>query len=188
MRAYKWLLAGGQSAFTGFVWPLPEEGRSGAWVEVGAPLSLCRSGVHACRVDQLSHWLGPELWVVELNGQVVEFDQVVLSSRARLVEKVRSWSDGGEAAFARDCARQAQDMRQSWWRDGHLSDLLMCAEVGNAPGAGYITAALAGEVAAGGERKGSDYDRGFLSERARQAQWLADRLGLAGDGRAGESG
>ena len=77
-------------------------------------------------------------------------------------------------------------MRQPWWDDGHLRDLLVCAEVGNAPGAGYITAALAGEVTAGGERNGSDYDRGFLRERARQAQWLADRLGLV-DGQAPET-
>jgi hypothetical protein len=184
MQAYKWLLAGGKSAFTGFAWPLPKGGRSGPWVEVSGPLSLCWNGVHACRVDQLSHWVGPELWVVELDGQVVELEVVVLSSRARLVEKVRSWTDWGKAAFARDCARQAQDMRQPWWRDGHLSDLLVCAEVGDAPAAGYLAAALAGEVAARGGRQGSDYDRGFLRERARQAQWLAARLALADDGRS----
>jgi hypothetical protein len=136
----------------------------------------------------LSHWLGPELWVLELDGQVLEFEVVVLSSRARLVEKVRSWTDAGKASFARACARQAQAMRQPWWDDGHLNDLMACAEVGNAPGAGYITAALAGEVAAGGGRDGSAYDRGFRRERARQAQWLADELGLADDGRAGETG
>jgi hypothetical protein len=137
----------------------------------------------------LSHWLGPELWVLELDGQVLEFEVVVLSARARLLEKVPSWTDAGKAAFARDCARQAQDMRQPWWGDGHLSDLLVCAEVGDAPAAGYLTAALAGEVAAGGGRHGSDFDRGFLSERRRQAQWLAARLGLGlgDDGCAGET-
>jgi hypothetical protein len=118
---------------------------------------------------------------------VVEFEVVVLSSRARLVEKIRSWTDGGRAAFARDCARQAQDIRQPWWDDGYLSDLLVCAEVGDAPTAGYLSAALAGEVAAGGGRDGSDYDRGFLRERTRQAQWLAERLGLPDDGRTGET-
>jgi hypothetical protein len=188
MRAYKWLLAGGQSAFTGFAWPPPEGGRAGAWVEVNGPLSLCRSGVHACRVDQLSHWLGPELWVLELGGQIVELEVVVLSTRARLVEKIPSWTDAAKAAFARACARQAQGMRQPGWGDGHLSDLLVCAEVGDAPAAGYLAAALAGEVAAGGGRYGADYDRGFLSERRRQAQWLVDELGLADDGSVGQKG
>jgi hypothetical protein len=182
MRAYKWLLAGGRSAFTGFRWPLPQGGQPGPWVEVTAPLALCRNGVHACRVDQLPHWLGPELWIVQLDGQVVEFDHVLVSSRARLVGTVHSWSAWGRPDFARDCARQAQGMRQPWWRVDHLADVLECAEKGDAPVAGYITAALAGEVAAGGGRGGPDYDRGFLAERTRQAQWLAERLGLVDEG------
>jgi hypothetical protein len=69
-------------------------------------------------------------------------------------------------------------MRQPWWRADHLADVLDCAEKGDAPAAGYLTAALAGEVAADGGRDGPDYDRGFLAERTRQAQWLAARLGL----------
>ena len=187
MDAYKWLLAGGRSAFTGFRWPLPQGGQPGGWVEVGGPLALCRNGVHACRVDQLPHWLGPELWMVQLDGEVVEFDQVVVSSRARLVETVPSWSAWGRAEFARDCVVEAQAMRRPWWRPHHLSDLLESADKGNAEVAGYITAALAGEVAAGGAREGPDYDSGFLSERSRQAQWLAERLGLVDD-RAGWQG
>jgi hypothetical protein len=145
---------------------------------VTAPLELCRNGVHVCRVDQLPHWLGSELWVVQVEGQVVEFDDVLVSSRARLVETVQSWSSWGRAEFARDCARHAQSVRQSWWHADYLTDVLQSAAVGDAPVAGYITAALAGEVAARGGRVGPDYDRGFLAERARQGRWLAERLEL----------
>jgi hypothetical protein len=184
MRAYKWLAAGGRSAFAGFQWPLPQGGQPGAWVEVSAPLVLCRNGLHACRVDQLPHWLGPELWIVQLGGQVVEFDDVLVCSRARLVETVPSWGAWGRADFARDCARHAQSMRQPWWHDDYLADVLKCAEEGNAAAAGYLTAALAGEIAAGGGRGGPDYDRAFLGERVRQAVWLTERLAL-GDEAAG---
>jgi hypothetical protein len=145
---------------------------------VSAPLALCRNGVHACRVEQLPHWLGPELWVVQLDGQVVEFDDVLVSSRARLVESVQWWSSEGRAAFARDCARQAHDMTEWGLGADELVDVDDCAEKGDAAAAGYLTAGLAGGLAAEGGRAGPRYDRGFFAERARQARWLAERVGM----------
>jgi hypothetical protein len=57
--AYKFLRPDGTGVFTRFAWPLPADGRPGAWVE--APVVSCRSGLHACRVSDLPLWLGREL-------------------------------------------------------------------------------------------------------------------------------
>lgn len=183
MRAYKWLLAGGRSAFADFDWPMPADGQPGAWVETTAPLALCGNGIHACRVGQLPYWVGPQLWVVELDGQVEEFDGILVSSRARLLEMVGSWSAGGIVDFAWDCANRAEGLRLSRWRSVELiPDVIDSAEHADAAAAGYLMAVLAGRVAAEDGRSGPDFDGGFRAERARQARWLAERLALADSG------
>jgi hypothetical protein len=176
MRGYKWLRDGGRSMFTGFWWPLPRPDQPGEWVQVSGELALCRNGFHACRLGQLSHWLGQQLWVLDLGGQVAEFDGVMVAQRARLVEMVGSWNETSRRDFVMDCAKRVGDLTAG---GQELSDVRDCADKGNAPAAAYITAVLAGEAVAGGARSGPDYDRGFLMERTRQSQWFAEHLGLA---------
>jgi hypothetical protein len=176
MRGYKWLRDGGRSMFTGFWWPLPRPDQPGEWVQVSGELALCRNGFHACRLGQLSHWLGQQLWVLDLGGQVAEFDGVMVAQRARLVEMVGSWNETSRRDFVMDCAKRVGDLTAG---GQELSDVRDCADQGNAPAAAYITAVLAGEAVASGARSGPDYDRGFLVERTRQSQWFAEHLGLA---------
>ena len=69
MRAYKVLNNSGRSDFSGSYWPLPEPGQPGEWVVAEGESRLCQNGIHATTVDQLPHWLGMELWEIELAGR-----------------------------------------------------------------------------------------------------------------------
>ena len=41
------------------VWPLPQNGEPGEWVEVEGELIPCENGLHLCRERDLIAWLGP---------------------------------------------------------------------------------------------------------------------------------
>ncbi len=122
MWAYKFTAAGGVGMFTGFPWPLPAHGNPGAWVETAAPASVCETGVHACRVGQLPHWLGPELWEVELAGDVVASAYKVVAPRGRLLARVAGWPDAARA-FAEDCAARVRQLAGAELRAAGRPDL-----------------------------------------------------------------
>jgi hypothetical protein len=176
VRAYKVLIEG-RSGFTGWRWPLPRDGAPGEWVVASGRLELCVNGIHACTINQLPQWLGEELWTIELDGEIVRADAALVASRARLLGRVEGWGDATRTAFGRDCARRALGAAI----DGQSSGVLLGAidrfvAAGRAGPAGYWSAVLAGERAAG-RRSGSDYDAAFAEERAAQGRWLEAALG-----------
>jgi len=172
VRAYKFLSGGRRAPITGFRWP--ESG----WVEANGPLEHCRCGVHACRVEHLPHWIGPELWELELDGEVIEAADAVIASRGRLVRRVDEWSAGAAKDFAETCARRVNALASGAPSAAErAADAAVSAAQGWVSAAAYIAAVVAGE--AGSEsRRGAAYQHHFLAERARQARWLHDRLGL----------
>src|SRR5579875_39911 len=89
VRAYK-VLHEGRSLFTGSPWPLPAAGQAGDWVEAGGPPALCVRGIHAASTEQLPHWLGMDLWEVELGGEILEHEAALVASRARPVRRVEA--------------------------------------------------------------------------------------------------
>jgi len=76
-------------------------------VEANGTLIPCRNGVHACRIAHLPHWVGPELWAVDVDGEMIEGPDSVVARRGRLVRLVEDWSKGAAQEFAEDCARRA---------------------------------------------------------------------------------
>jgi hypothetical protein len=86
MRAYKFLDERGRSPFVGAEW-VP-----GRWVE-SPVVTVCDSGVHACRLDDLSYWLHDALWEIELDGEVVPSRHKVAAPRGRLVQRVDGYRD-----------------------------------------------------------------------------------------------
>ena len=180
MLACKFLDAG-RSRFTGFRWPLPSAGEPGDWVDVTGPLELCVNGVHACTPAQLPPWLGPELWWIELAGDVVDKEVAVLASRARLVGRVDVWDEDAHTAFAVDCAARARGREAKPDLSALVDVVERCAGTGHAAAAGYWSAVLAGQQAAG-KRAGAEYDRAFAAERDEQARWLGARMRLSGSG------
>lgn len=104
--------------FSGFRWPLPRAGEPGDWVRARAA-QVCVAGIHACRAEQLPHWLGPELWVIELAGDVTESPYKLVAPAGRLVSRVRGWPSA-ERGFAEDCAARTLDLAVSALRDAGL--------------------------------------------------------------------
>ena len=163
MIAFKVLDRGAVSPFTRFRWSQDE------WVDAEA-VEPCRSGIHACRVRDLPFWLGPELWEIELDGDVVEQERKVVARRGRLVRHVAAWNPDLLRAFTSSC-RDATKLRVGAipTLSGFVGDIDRFRS-SDRHGLAAFAAARAAEVAGGP----AAYER----ERARQAAWLADRLGL----------
>jgi hypothetical protein len=165
--ALKFLRPGRVGPFTGAVWPQP-----GAWLESRDEPQLCRSGIHALRPEALPFWLAEELWRVELDDARSGPRGMVLARRGRLLERVGAWNDGTARAFAESCLRSLpDDLEDGVARERRRNAVQAARDVGanaTAAAVAYITA-----KAAEAHRPG-----GYDEERARQASWLEQQLGL----------
>jgi hypothetical protein len=162
--AYKFLRPDGTSVFTRFRWDLPHDG-PGRWVD--AAVDPCRSGIHACRASDLPYWIAPALYELELDGDVVQHRTKLVASRGRLLRRVEAWDDGLRDAFTRRCADRARELAS-----GVSPPLQVTVEPAVREGPallGFMAARIA-EAASGPE--------GYRAERAAQARWLAERLGI----------
>jgi hypothetical protein len=167
MIAYKFLRSDATSPFTGFAWPRPD-GEPGRWIE--APVKPCRSGIHACRRDDLPLWLGRLLYEIELDGEIVEEPTKLVASRARLVRLIDAWDDRLRDEYTRMCADRAHELAVG--RSPRLTEWNAVVEPSIAEGPallGFVAARIAEER--GGRTA-------YREERARQARWLAERLSL----------
>jgi hypothetical protein len=165
--AYKFLTTGARSPFTGFSWDLPAGG-PGPWIE--ADVEPCRSGIHACRPADLPLWLGRELYEVELDGEIVVEPTKVVAQRARLLRRIRAWDDRLRDVYTRMCADRAHDLALG--ASPSLDDWNAVIEPSIAEGPallGFVAARIAEER--GGRPA-------YLEERARQADWLVERLAI----------
>ena len=61
-------------------------------------------------MQDLPFWLDDELWLIELDGDLVAGDDVVVANRARLLEPVSSWSHDAARDFARTCSLRAREL------------------------------------------------------------------------------
>jgi hypothetical protein len=108
MNAYKFLAHGGKGRFSDYRWPLPAEGGFGDWVDAGEELEDCRTGVHACTPRQLLGWIDDELWEIELDGEIIERDAMIVAQRGRLLARVTAWDEATAQEFADACAWRAR--------------------------------------------------------------------------------
>ena len=163
MNAHKFLGPGAVSPFAGFGWPV------GEWVEAASP-DVCRAGIHACRIGDLPFWLGPELWEIELDGEVVAHPRKIAAPRGCLISRIEEWNASSRKEFG------AWVLKRTRTRfgavavvGGYVGDMERHLATGRVALAAFA-AARAAEVAGGP----TEYER----ERARQAAWLAERLAL----------
>jgi hypothetical protein len=164
--AYKFLRDDGTSVFTGFQWPLPGDG-PGTWVE--ARVEQCRSGIHACRPTDLPLWAGRRLYEIELSGEMVEEQTKVVASRGRLLRRLEAWDELRDE-YTRMCADRAHELALG--ASPPLTDWDAAVEPSVREGPallGFMAARIAEEIS------GVD---AYHAERARQADWLAERLDL----------
>ena len=161
MTLYKVLRPGRVAPFSRLAWPGP-----GEWVEADG-VDPCHRGIHACRLRHLPHWLGPELWEIELDGELVEEGRKVVARRGWLVRRVEAWDEAAARSYIEACIREARTRAE---RSPELAGYSPRPDR-RAAVAGYIVARLA-ELQDGVE--------GYEAERLRQAEWLAGELGLDG--------
>ena len=167
MNAYKFLTADGRGVFSGFAWPLPNGG-PGEWVD--ADVEVCRSGVHACRAGDVSYWLGPVLYEVELGGEVAVAGMKVVAPRGRLVRRIDAWNDETREEYSQMCIVRAGELAAA------APELV--GPWAPPPAASAAGPALMGFIAARLAEAIGGVDA-YVAERARQSAWLAGRLDLA---------
>lgn len=128
-KAYKFLSPGAVGLFSEFTWP-----PAGEWVEAAEPLADCRVGVHALRFEQLLDWIDDELWEVELDGAVVERDEMLVAERGRLVRRIEEWDEAAAHSFADACAvRSAGYAAAALRRAGLPEEAAQLEEAGELP-------------------------------------------------------
>jgi hypothetical protein len=160
--AYKFLRPDRTSLFTDFAWPAP-----GTWVE--ASIEPCRSGIHACRVSDLPYWAGHQLYEVELEGDLVEQSTKVVASRARLMRRLEEWEDLRDD-YTRMCADRGHELAQSTTPPLDEWEAVIEPSIPEGPALlGFVAARIAEQIAG---------PPAYRTERARQTDWLAERLGL----------
>jgi hypothetical protein len=155
--AYAFAKPGARRPFAGVPWPEP-----GTWA--GDP--------RASRLEHLPVWIAAELWVVELEGSVRDIGTQLRAERGRLVRRVDAWDDEAALAFAEDCADRIRRLAGRSRVNGAMTAFLEDAasfDAADANVAGWIAAQAAAAV---------DGQDGAARERARQAAWLTERLGL----------
>jgi hypothetical protein len=166
--AYKFLRPDGTSAFTGFRWPLPAGDGPGEWVD--ADVDPCRSGIHACRRGDLPLWMGRVLYEVELDGEVREERTKVVAQRGRLVRRVAAWDDELRDVYTRMCADRAHELARTASPPLEDWEAVIEPSVPEGPALlGFVAARIA---------EARDGVAAYHAERARQTDWLVERLGL----------
>jgi hypothetical protein len=161
--AYKFLEEGAIGPFTGFCW------HPDVWVEAD-DAQPCRDGIHACRVRHLPIWLGPELWEIELAGEIIEGGRKLVARRARLIRRIERWTPELRRAFGRFCAGRTRE------RVGFLPPLAgFVVDVDRFVAQGRIPLAAFAAARAAELRDGP---AAYEAERLAQAHWLADQLEL----------
>ena len=104
MTYYKFLTADGCSPYANYEWPLPTEDRPGEWVEVEGELVECKRGIHACRQEDLLHWLDATLYELEYAEPPEAAANKVFGRSARLVRRIPEWDDRTARMLAADFA------------------------------------------------------------------------------------
>lgn len=206
MKAYKFLLPGAVGPFSDFAWPQPYGRDPGLWVTADSGATpLCRTAIHACRAEHLPWWIQEELWEAELAEPVRLTGHKLTSPRGRLIRRVEAWDAAASRAFGRACAAragghavialeragapvEAAELRSC----ADPEALLSAARALDAPDAARISVTMAGDGAAqaiaGGaatcayisahSARQAGGDAAMVAERAWQAAWIAERLGL----------
>ena len=111
MKAHKFFRPGARGTLTQHPWPAPPSTADGeaTWLQAAdGPLSPCRNGLHACRIDQLGFWIADELWEVELGDERIETRHAVIARRARLVRRIDAWQTSAAHELTRACRDRAR--------------------------------------------------------------------------------
>ena len=87
-------------------WNLPDGNTPGKWMPHIDKLVPCSSGYHLCREQDLVEWLGPAIFEAEYRGEIVDCDNKIVVSEARLIRRLDAWNERTARLFACDCAER----------------------------------------------------------------------------------
>ncbi len=134
MIAYKFLSPDRVGLYSGVTWPEP-----GTWLEAGAGVERCVSGIHALSKVGLLDWIDDELWTCELAGIVEDDGHMIVAERGRLLERVAAWNESAARDFACACAARGREHVVGALRaEGHDDE---ARELGGLDAEGFVTAA-----------------------------------------------
>jgi hypothetical protein len=187
--------------FSAFGWP-----EAGVWVRADHELAPCKSGIHACRTQDLPWWLAEELWEIELDGDVRPDEHKLVAAAGRLHSRINGWTPMSAREYAEACAWRARDSAvDALTRSGHrraARQLAGCPDLDQLASAARALAArmpdtrinltIAGDGAvraltgapatsayiAAHAALRVDGPAGYAAERAWQSRWLVERLRL----------
>lgn len=177
---FKFLARGAVGTVSEFVWPQPVGSQPGEWVEAGGPLQLCARGVHVCRAGELAHWLHEELWVVEIDGELIESMDCVLAARGRLLRQVDGWTSGGAARFALAALDHAAQLAAaSPAADQPRLQQMLADAAWHLPHGATALSAFCSAMTVAWLHGGDHFDDGgYRQERAWQSAFIAEDLAL----------
>lgn len=177
MRAYKFLAPGAVGRFSNFSWPRPAGTEPAAWVSATTQLENCRHGVHACAPEHLLDWIDDELWEIELDGEIVVSDVMLVAERGRLLASVAGWDGATAQELADACAWRARDYALSALRRVGLTDeaaqLVGAVELGELQSS--AAAVFERSHGAAAELTGFAADAVSLAQGRRPEMWDVDR-------------
>lgn len=115
---YKVLNEDGSACYGGHgQWSLPHDGKPGEWMpDIVGELVLCENGYHLCREGNLLDWLGPAIYEAEAGGGIVDGDNKIACTRARLLHRLK-WDERIARLFACDCAEQVLPLFEQKYPD-----------------------------------------------------------------------
>ena len=128
-------MRGTASRWADFEWSPPRDGRPGSWMPPVKPAfgpdhhlgdSTGDTGYFYCEqlVDLLEH-IGPDLYEIEVRGEIVQVGGEAAAEQARLVRRVPGWNAQTCRLFAIDCARLGLKYAGS----GNVELLAACLDV-----------------------------------------------------------
>lgn len=108
MKYYKFLDDRDTGGYSSVPWNLPRGGHPGKWMPRITELRMCGRGYHVLEPQYLSsQFLQYNLYEVEVRGHRLWGCDKICVSQARLIRRLKGWSDESVALFAIDCAIRA---------------------------------------------------------------------------------
>lgn len=77
--------------------------------KIEGKLEECTNGYHILRERDLIKWFAPTLWRVEVEGELIEFENKCVARKARITTRIESWNRATWIEFACRCAERVID-------------------------------------------------------------------------------
>ena len=86
---------------------LPQGNEAGPWMPaIEGPLVYQQHGYHCGDESQILEWLGPVIYAVENDGEMLEVPRAKVAPRIRLTSKCTSWTEQAARQFAVESAQR----------------------------------------------------------------------------------